>query len=666
MNAQKFLTVACLAGVLSGLSVASNEIPVEAFFTTQDVTDVTVSPGGQYIAARSDTAVQILDFASLSPVGRVFRDARYTVVGNYWWVNDERIVLTTRLNVQRSDRAWPTSMFIASNVDGKRQSSPYQLFRDGETRIGVTIVDALRHDERNVLVERGRQPFPPHPGRINPQLMLMDIYTRGDKARLRKRQSGPIAFGNLYADQAGQARVALGFMEGGAPAMFYRAPAGKDWVDLGEVLGMDPSVTVRPVGFTEDGRRFFVLSNHASDTMALYRFEPEGPRFELVRENEEFDVADVDWNASRNKIVGLTLNGLSPKYVILDGNDPKVDALRKYAPAFPGEWMQITSVSEDGNRMVLNVYSDRNPGVWYLLDVRAKSVRALMPQRPGITAGEMVGTVSLKIEARDGLSLQAYLTRRKPEETEASPLVVLPHEGPHGVRDNWAFDPVVQLFANRGFAVLRVNYRGSTGFGRDFEQAGYREWGGVIVDDIIDATRAVAARSEIDGERICILGTRYGAFASLAAVARDPGLFRCAAGHAGIYDLALLWGADGVPMHMGDERSLSRWIGRNATEHTAQSPVHQAARIKVPVLLSHGGFDDRAPVRHTTSMRDAIKAAGGTVETLIEPGKTVTTGDAPDFIRGLLMNADAFHSEKDTARLYERILEFVKEHLRAG
>lgn len=662
MNGRRFFTstVLGLYGAVAGHCLDAKEIPVADFFATQDVTDVTVSPGGRYIAARGDTAVRILDFDTLAQVGRVYRDARYTVVEDYWWVNDDRIVLTTRLNVQRSDRVWSTNTFIASNVDGKRQSSPYQLFRDGETRIGITIVDVLPADERNVLVERGQQPFPPHPGRVNPQLMLLDVYSRGDKARLRKRQSSPLTFGNLYPDRAGRARVGVG-LDGASPVILYRAQGGRSWLNINESVGNDPLATIRPVGFMEDGKRFYVLSNHASDKLALYSFEPEPPRFELVREHAEFDIADVDWDPTRTKIVGLTLEGVSPKYLVVDKENARVKALRRYGRAFPGEWMRIASISDDGHRMVLNVFSDRNPGVWYLLDVNVNRVRALMPHRPAISPSEMVGSTALSIKAGDGTPLQAYLTR----ETEAdgsSPLIVLPHEGPHGVRDSWAFDPVVQLFANRGFAVLRVNYRGSTGFGRDFESAGYRQWGGAIIDDIVDATRSVAARNEIDGGRICIVGTRYGAFASLAAVARAPELFRCAAGHAGIYDLALLWGRDGVPMHMGDERGLARWIGRSASEHRAQSPVHQAESIKVPVLLSHGGFDDRAPMRHTEMMRDAIRTAGGEVETFIETGKTVATRDAPDFIRGLLMNADAFHAVEDKARLYERILEFVVEH----
>lgn len=648
-----------LVSLAVGFQAFADEVPTADFFKSQAISDVTVSPGGSYVAARSMSSVQVLAFDSLAPVGRVYRDVLYSAVSKYWWVADDRIALTTHLHVKRSDRPWPTSTFVASNVDEKRVSSPYQLFRDGDQRISVTIVDPLPDDDRNVLVERGERPFPPHPGRVNPQLMHMDVYTRGNKARLRNRQTAPISFGNLYADRQGVARVAVGYVDD-KPAMFYRASGSDQWTDLQGIVGSDAAVTIRPVGFIDDAR-FYVLSNHGGNRMGLYRFEPNPKRFELVREDKEYDITGVEWNATGTALVGLTLEGTRPKYIVLKGDDPRVEVLRRLGRAFRGEWSQIVSQSRDGNRMVVYVFSDRNPGAWYLVEVKENKVRPLMSARPAIAAGKMVGSSSIQVTARDGLSLHGLLTASD-EATEAQPLIVLPHAGPHGVRDTWAFDPVVQFFVNRGFAVLRVNYRGSGGFGLEFERAGYRQWGGAMIDDIVDATKSVAERSSIDGDRICIVGTHYGAFAALAAVAREPELFRCAVGHAGIYDLGLVWGRGAVPMHLGDERTLRRWIGRSAAEHRAQSPVHQAARIKVPVFLSHGGIDERAPLAHTTGMKKALDDTGATVVTMIERGKRVSTEDAPEFLRGLLNTADAFHRDEDKVRLYDAIIDFVREH----
>lgn len=668
MTTQRLVLSVCLSGALGLLASRSangEEIPIEQFFASPPTTDVTVSPDGRYLAARSDTAVQVLDFDTLAPVGRVPRDVEYVTVTKYWWANSERIVITTRLATQRSDRDWPTNSFFAANADGKRWSSPYQLFRDGETRIGATIVDRAEYNERNVQIERGQQPFYPHPGRVDPALMLLDVYTKADSARLRKRQRGPVPFGNLYPDREGNARFALGWLEDGKRTMFYRSGPDSEWSDISSVLGTDPSVTVQPLGFGEDGK-LYLLSNHASDRVALTALNPRSGEFELVREDKQYDVDEVEWNAAGTKIVGLKIEGVSPKFAVLDGTDAKIDVLRQVARTFQGEAVRIVSSSKDGNRVVLFASSDRNPGAWHLMEPSRKSLRPLMARLRGINASQMARSSAMHINARDGTALLSYLTLPNNPQG-AVPMVVLPHAGPHGVRDTWTFNPVVQFFANRGFAVLRVNYRGSGGFGREFERAGYRQWGGAIIDDIVDATRSVASKENIDGNRVCILGTHYGAFAALAAVAREPDLYRCAAGHAGIYDLALLWGRPGVaPMHLGDERSLARWIGRDAAEHRAQSPVHHAERIKVPVFLSHGGVDDRAPLAHTTAMRDVLEGADGTVETLIETGKTIPERGVPEILRGLMRPADAFYSGEDKARLYGAILNFVQEHTKAS
>lgn len=664
MITQRLALTVCVYGILgllAGGGASAEEVPAEHFFSPPPTTDVMVSPDGRYLAARSDTAVQVLDFDTLARVGRIPRDVEYVTVSKYWWANSERIVITTRLATKRSDRDWPTNSFFAANADGKRWSSPYQLFRDGETRIGAAIVDTAEYNERNVQIERGAQPLYPHPGRVDPSLMLLDVYTKADNARLRKRQRGPVPFGNLFPDREGNARFALGWLEGGKRTMFYRASPDSEWTDISAALGPDPSVTLTPVGFGDDGK-LYLLSNHASDRIALYAMDPRSGEFELIREDDRFDTGEVEWNAAGTTIIGLKIDAVSPKFAVLDGSDPKIDVLRQTARTFQGEAVRIVSASEDGRRLVLFASSDRNPGAWHLMEPKKKNLRPLMALRRGINASQMAGSSALNLKARDGMELLSYLTvPNNPAPTV--PMVVVPHAGPHGIRDSWTFDPVAQFFANRGFAVLRVNYRGSGGFGREFERAGYRQWGAAIIDDIVDATRSVAEQENIDANRVCILGTHYGAFAALAAVAREPDLYRCAAGHAGIYDLALLWGRTGVaPRHLGDEESLARWIGRDSAEHRAQSPVHHAAQIKVPVFLSHGGVDERAPLAHTTTMRSALETAGKTVTTLVETGKTIPERGVPEFLRGLMRPADAFHDGKDKARLYEAVLEFVREH----
>ena len=191
------------------------------------------------------------------------------------------------------------------------------------------------------------------------------------------------------------ARVAVGYVSS-APAVFYRSSAEAEWTSLAGIVGTDPAVTFRPVGFADDSR-FHVLSNHTGDRVGLYLFEPDPPRLEMVREDDELDITGVEWNAAGTQIAGLTLEGERPKYSIVDGKSLRVQALRRLAAAFRGQWSQIVSQSDDGNRLVVNVFSDRNPGVWYLVELDSNKVRSLMAALPSIAAPRMAGTESLSV-----------------------------------------------------------------------------------------------------------------------------------------------------------------------------------------------------------------------------------------------------------------------------
>ena len=332
-----------------------------------------------------------------------------------------------------------------------------------------------------------------------------------------------------------------------------------------------------------------MLSNHTGGRVGLYLFEPDPPRLELVREDDELDITGVEWNAAGTDVAGLTLEGQRPKYAVVDGKSLRVQALRRLAGAFRGQWARVVSQSRDGNRLVVNVFSDRNPGVWYLVELASDKVRTLMAARPGIPAPRMAGTESLSIEARDGLMLHGYLTQGDAADGQPKPLIVLPHAGPHGVRDGWAFDPGGAVLRQSRLRRAAGQLPGLGGLRLEFERARLPRVGAGIVHDIVDATRAAAERATVDADRICIVGTHYGAFAALAAVTQAPDLYDCVVGHAGIYDLGLIWGRGAVPRHLGDENSLRRWIGetRRSTGGSPPCTMQRASRCRFPVPRRH-------------------------------------------------------------------------------
>ncbi|HEY4559890.1 MAG TPA: prolyl oligopeptidase family serine peptidase, partial [Lysobacter sp.] len=190
-----------------------------------------------------------------------------------------------------------------------------------------------------------------------------------------------------------------------------------------------------------------------------------------------------------------------------------------------------------------------------------------------------------------------------------------PHGGPFGIRDYWAFDSDAQLLASAGYAVLQVNFRGSGGYGRDFRYAGARQWGGTMQDDVTDATKWAIKQGIADGSKICLYGASYGGYASLMGVAKEPDLYRCAAGYVGVYDLPTMHTAGDIAERKSGRNYVNDWIGPRDKVGEV-SPTRLADRIKVPVFLAAGGEDERAPIEHSRMMERALRKAGVPVETL--------------------------------------------------
>jgi dipeptidyl aminopeptidase/acylaminoacyl peptidase len=275
----------------------------------------------------------------------------------------------------------------------------------------------------------------------------------------------------------------------------------------------------------------------------------------------------------------------------------------------------------------------------------AKKADFLLASRDWFDPEAMHPATPVSFKARDGLVIHGYLTRPKGSATGRLPMVVMPHGGPFGIRDYWRFDDDAQLLASAGYAVLQVNFRGSGGYGRAFEHAGARQWGKAMQDDITDATRWAVAEGHADGSKICLYGASYGAYASLMGVAKEPDLYRCAAGYVGAYDLPTMHTDGDIQERASGETYIEEWIGPRA-EVAAVSPTRMADRIKVPVFMAAGGEDRRTPIQHTKMMEQALIKAGKPVETLYY----ATEGHG-------------FYRPEHQREYYTRLLAFFSRHL---
>jgi dipeptidyl aminopeptidase/acylaminoacyl peptidase len=314
---------------------------------------------------------------------------------------------------------------------------------------------------------------------------------------------------------------------------------------------------------------------------------------------------------------------------------------------FPGEDVDFINASRDGKKVLVKVQADVAPGRYYLYDTDAKKLRFVAARASWIKPEQLADMQPITVTARDGLVLHGYLTRPAGrEDAKNLPLVVLVHGGPYGVRDTWGYDPTVQMLASRGYAVLQVNFRGSGGYGQEFMQRGYREWGRKMQDDVTDATRWAIAEGIADAKRICIFGTSYGGYAALEGVVREPDLYQCAIGYVGVYDLRLMYTRGDIPQTDYGVGYLNMVLGGNQDDLAARSPINHLDKIKARLMIVVGGQDERVPPVHGERLHAALEERGVEHEWLYQR----TEGHG-------------FYDEAHVADLYTRVIAFLDRNI---
>jgi dipeptidyl aminopeptidase/acylaminoacyl peptidase len=282
----------------------------------------------------------------------------------------------------------------------------------------------------------------------------------------------------------------------------------------------------------------------------------------------------------------------------------KLDKALPNTVNLPVDW------SDDEKRVLVWSGGASDPGRYYLLDRSTSQMHAVVDPYPQVDPAKLSPVKSVRYRARDGLQIPAYLTLPIGRDAKSLPLIVMPHGGPFD-RDHWEYDPIVQFLASRGYAVLQPEFRGSTGYGKDFVSKGYGEWGRKMQDDLDDGVDWLAKTGQIDPRRVCMVGGSYGGYAALWAAVRNPDRYRCAASMAGVSDVpALLRSSRDI---FSATRYYREWRtqvgGEGKADLGAVSPINFANRIRVPVLIAHGEEDARVPVKQSRAMVDALAKA---------------------------------------------------------
>ncbi len=610
-------------------------IPVEDLFRNAQFTNFTISPDGNTLAAigewQNRRNLFVWDIANME--GRRLTGYRRNNVSGVMWASNERLLYFM-------DRDGNESLGIfAISKDGGR---PRTLVEPLEGRAGgmaavrrTSVIDRLVDDPDHVLVVNNDRLLD------YPDVFRMNVWRGG--LEVVQRNPGDVV--GWSVDWEGEVRIAVySDKEEEKTGVRYRPDADSEWETLIE-FGVD-SPGWSPVGFGFDDRTLFISSNLEEDRSAIYEFDlKEREIGRRVHGHERFDVSNLILSRHHRAPIGVAVNAELPEVLWFSEERQQLQAILDRA--FPHTHNAISSASLDETRMVVASYGDRQPPKFHLIDFRGGDFRVLPlgESRPWLNADHLARKESRWIEARDGRPLQLYLTLpRTRAEGDRVPLLVLPHGGPWA-RDSWGFDPEVQFFANRGFAVLQVNFRGSTGFGREHLRSSFKQWGKSMQDDIIDAVDWAVEEGYADSSRVGIYGASYGGYTAMMQAILHPDRYRFAINYLGPTDLVDLVMLQRRRQQEEGFAVLKRQIGDPSEEREmleAASPVLRANEINVPVFLAYGVQDPRVPIEHGTRMRTALRRAGVDHEWISKRNE-----------------GHGFVNEENRIELYERMERFI-------
>lgn len=633
-----------LSLLLLQASLAYATIPTQHFFEHAKVRNMKLSPDGKQVAFNyeegSEVRLAVMQLKDLK-VKSSFTFGENKHVLNFHWANNDRVLMEVAEVTGNliSMRGTAVDLY-AANADGTKR---HLLFKNEMS--AYTILHLLPEQPDRILI--GKYHWAEKSGM---RAFTLDI-NRGTELYLDDQPPGVVA--SLMADNSGTLRMGIEFIEGKEfddnKTILHIKQDGQ-WQKL-ELPSQRTNPKVTPWGFTADNKTAYFLSNFdmaIGDRDGLFAYNFEDKSLNLVARH---DYSDIDGRSRGHDGELLAIDYMAGKaeFEFINTSHPDTLLLAGLKQAFAEQLVTISSFDEKGQLALFRVSSDRNPGEFYLYDLVKKQARYLASVKPNLKAEQLVPMQPVTLTARDGLALHGYLTLPAGK-TSQLPLIINVHGGPFGVYDNWGFNAEAQFFAHHGYASLQVNFRGSGGYGDDFERAGRLQWGRAMQDDVADAVKWAVAQGIADPNRICIYGGSYGGYAAIWGVIKDPELYRCAVGYVGVYDMPLFFKGD------GSDASRSRNIGQYLRSHVGAeqeylqsiSPVHHVDKIQVPLFIVHGSKDVRVPIIHANNLRKALDNAGKPYEWMVKD------------------DGHGFFKVENRGELYDAMLNFFNKHIGAA
>lgn len=559
-----------------------------------------LAPDGKRVAAKlginGKEYFGILDGATSQPVLVGLGDFDL----NWWrWVNDEWLVVGVSTMVPMQGDEWRVTRALGVNATTGKF---VPLFGRSEAQFADDVLWIAQDGSPRILMTSQRSTDPFH-REFWPQVDEVDVSTGRRKMVLGPR-GGIIKW---YADASGTVRMGTG---GGRIA--YRSNAKSAFRNIDNAFGGDGS-TIVPSLFLAEPDKALAFDDDEHGYSALYEIDLA----KMERGKKLFGTPGYDLGGGLSNPDGLSFDA----YITQQQSagvlwvNPEMKALHaKISGKVAGGGASIISTSRDRSKAIVRVGSANAPGAYILFDAKSDGTSMLAHVNDDLRMRRLHPVSTIRYKARDGLVIEGVLTLPRGKNKNL-PLIVLPHGGPFA-RDIEKWDWWTQFLADRGYAVIQPNYRGSSGYGTAFAQEGEGQWGLAMQDDLNDAVRELARLGIADPKRVCMVGASYGGYAAFRAAQRDGALYRCAISYAGVSDLNRMVSDDSAYLYAHERR---KWVKKQAPDLSGVSPLNFPGQFSIPMLIVHGALDRVVRVSHSKDMAAKLQGAGKDVTYIEQP-----------------------------------------------
>ena len=600
-------------------------IPLEDFFKNPEKSSFNISPDGKYISYMAPYESRMNIFvqkAGSEKATRITSETDRDIAG-YYWANNSRILF---LKDNGGDEN-----FALYGVDMNGKNAKCLTCFEG---VRTQIIDDLEDQPDFVIVGLNKR---------NP--MVFDPYRLNiDTGEMTMLAENPGNIQGWMTDHDGKLRIAMAIVDGINTQLLYRDTETEEFRPL---LTTSFKESMSPEFFTFDNKKLYATSNIGRDKSVAVVFDPAtSTETEVLFENEDFDLSGLSYSRKRKVLTAASYVSWKRERHFFD--DQTKNMFAELEKLLPGYELSISSSDKAEEKFIVRTYSDKSLGANYFYDLKKNTISKIQEVSPWIDENHMADIKPIQYRARDGKIIHGYLTLPKGVDAKNLPVVVNPHGGPWA-RDNWGFNPEVQFLANRGFAVLQMNFRGSTGYGKAFWESSFKQWGLTMQNDITDGVYWLIEQGIADKDRVAIYGASYGGYATLQGLVVTPTLYAAAVDYVGVSNLFTFMQT--IPPYWKPMLDMMYEMVGNPEKDKAQfeatSPALNAHRIMTPLFVAQGAKDPRVNIAESDQIVAAMKAKGVEVEYMVKDNE-----------------GHGFHNEENRFDFYRAMEKFLSAHLK--